>query len=73
MMNSDYTSGVSNARGSKLWALGAMAAKKFCGGVGFLALRHIWRHIIYVSNNRTSGATIVVVAADGNDEAIHLG
>ena len=55
-------------------------AKKFCGGDGFLALRHIWRHIIYVSNNRTGGggATIAAAAAaydddDGNDEAIHLG
>ena len=51
-------------------------AKKFCGGGGFLALRHIWRHIIYVSNNRTSGATIAAAAYDdddGNDEAIHLG
>ena len=54
-------------------------AKKFCGGGGFLALRHIWRHIIYVSNNRTDGgATIAAAAAaydddGGNDEAIHLG
>lgn len=39
-----------------------------------MALRHIWRHIIYVSNNHTS-TTIVAAAdaADANDEAIHLG
>ena len=51
-------------------------AKKFCGG-GFLALRHIWRHIIYVSNNRSGGGAGTTIAAaydddDGNDEAIHL-
>ena len=55
-------------------------AKKFCGGGGFLALRHIWRHIIYVSNNRTGGGGTTIAAAaaydddgGGNDEAIHLG
>ena len=53
-------------------------AKKFCGGDGFLALRHIWRHIIYVSNNRSGGGAGTTIAAaydddDGNDEAIHLG
>ena len=55
-------------------------AKKFCGcGGSFLALRHIWRHIIYVSNNRTGGGGTTIAAAaaydddGGNDEAIHLG